>query len=108
MYSVPLLDELESALSSGSNDRRIQMLSRVTDLFVGGASRFSEDQIDVFDDVMVRLMSTIEAKARAKLADRLAPIANAPSNVVTLLASDDDIDVARPILINRSVSRRAR
>jgi uncharacterized protein (DUF2336 family) len=99
MYSVPLLEELETALSSGSFDRRNQILTSVTDLFINGAPHFSEDQVSLFDDVIARLISTIEAKARAKLADRLAPIANAPLNVVTLLASDEDIEVARPILI---------
>src|SRR5580698_1394894 len=99
MYSVPLLDELETALSSGSFDRRNQIMTSVTDLFINGAPHFSEDQITIFDDVIARLISTIEAKARAKLADRLASIANAPLNVVTLLASDNDIEVARPILI---------
>ena len=34
----------------------------------------------------------------AKLAQRLAPIANAPRNVIHQLASDDDIEVARPVL----------
>ncbi len=99
MHSVPLLEELETALSSGTFDRRNEILTSVTDLFINGAPRFSEDQVSVFDDVMARLVSTIEAKARAKLADRLAPIANAPLNIVHLLAFDDDIEVARPILI---------
>ncbi len=96
--TLPLLDELEAALNSGTNTRRIEMLTRITDLFVGGAQRYSQEQIGVFDDVMVRLVRTIEAKARAKLAHRLAPIANAPSHVVHMLAFDDDIDVARPVL----------
>jgi uncharacterized protein (DUF2336 family) len=99
MHSLPLIEELEAALSSGTFDRRNEILTSVTDLFINGAPRFSEDQIGVFDDVMARLINTIEAKARARLADRLAPIANAPLNVVHLLASDDDIEVARPILI---------
>jgi len=98
LRTLPLIDELEAALTSGTNARRIEMLTRITDLFVGGAARYSEDQIGVFDDVMVRLVSTIEAKARAKLAHRLAPIANAPSSVIHMLAFDDDIDVAQPIL----------
>jgi uncharacterized protein (DUF2336 family) len=98
MRTLPLIDELEAALTSGTNSRRIEMLTRITDLFVGGAARYSEEQIGVFDDVMVRLVSTIEAKARAKLAQRLAPIANAPSGVIHLLAFDDDIDVAQPVL----------
>jgi len=98
MRTLPLIDELEAALTSGTNSRRIEMLTRITDLFVGDAARFSEEQIGVFDDVMVRLVSTIEAKARAKLAHRLAPIANAPSSVIHMLAFDDDIEVAQPVL----------
>jgi uncharacterized protein (DUF2336 family) len=96
--TLSLLDELESTLASGSSSRGIEILTSVTDLFINGAQRFSEDQIGVFDDVMARLMVTIEAKARAKLAQRLASIANAPCNVIQLLASDDDIEVARPVL----------
>jgi uncharacterized protein (DUF2336 family) len=98
MRTLALLDELEATLASGSNTRRIEMLRRITDLFVGGASRYSEDQVGVFDDVMARLITAIEAKARAKLAHRLAPIANAPANVIYMLAFDDDIEVAHPVL----------
>jgi uncharacterized protein (DUF2336 family) len=74
------------------------MLTRITDLFVGGAPRFSETQIGVFDDVMVRLVNTIEAKARARLSHRLAPIVNAPTKVIWTLAFDDDIAVAQSVL----------
>jgi uncharacterized protein (DUF2336 family) len=98
MRTLPLIDELEAALTSGTSSRRLEMLTRMTDLFVGGAARYSEEQIGIFDDVMVRLMSTIEAKARTKLAHRLAPIANAPSSVIHMLAFDDDVDVALPVL----------
>jgi uncharacterized protein (DUF2336 family) len=98
MQSLPLIDELETALASGTTTRRIEILTSVTDLFVGNASRFSEDQINLFDDVMARLVNVIEAKSRAKLAQRLAPIPNAPSHVIYMLAFDDDIDVARDVL----------
>jgi uncharacterized protein (DUF2336 family) len=96
--TLALLDELETTLASGSSSRGIAILTSVTDLFINGAPHFSDDQIGVFDDVMARLMVRIEAKARAKLAQRLAPIANAPGNVIHLLAGDDDIEVARPVL----------
>jgi uncharacterized protein (DUF2336 family) len=98
LRTLPLIDELEAALTSGTDARRIEMLTRITDLFVGGASRYSDEQIGIFDDVIVRLVSTIEAKARAKLAHRLSPIRNAPPGVIHLLAFDDDIDVAQPVL----------
>jgi len=98
MRTLPLLDELESALASGDLPRRIAILTRTTDLFINGAEHFSEEQVGVFDDVMARLVCAIEAKARAKLSHRLAPIPNAPSNVIHMLAFDDDIEVARPVL----------
>jgi uncharacterized protein (DUF2336 family) len=98
MSALPLLDELDHVLTAGTIARRVEILTSVTDLFINGAPRYSEDQIGVFDDVMARLVTAIEAKARIKLAERLAPIANAPSNVIHLLAFDDDIEVARPVL----------
>jgi uncharacterized protein (DUF2336 family) len=93
-----LLDDLEKALVAGSNTQRIEMLSRITDLFIGDAHRYSSMQVDLFDEVIAKLAVAIEAKARAKLSIRLADIPNAPTGVVRMLAFDDDIEVARPVL----------
>jgi uncharacterized protein (DUF2336 family) len=93
-----LLDDLEKALASGSNGQRIEMLSRITDLFVDDAPRYTPVQIDLFDEVIAKLTVAIEAKARAKLSIRLADVPNAPAGVVRMLAFDDDIEVARPML----------
>src|SRR5262249_60110704 len=40
----------------------------------------------------------IETKARAELPNQLAPVGNAPTQVVRRLARDDDIAVAGPLL----------
>jgi uncharacterized protein (DUF2336 family) len=93
-----LIDELEAALAGGSDAQRAEMLSRITDLFLTGADRFSEAQIGLFDEVIAKLAVAIEAKARAKLSIRLAEVPSAPPGVVRMLAFDDDIDVARPML----------
>ncbi len=47
--TVSLIDDLENALASGDEAHREEMLSRMTDLFVSGASRYSADQVGVFD-----------------------------------------------------------
>jgi uncharacterized protein (DUF2336 family) len=98
MRTQPLLDELEAALASGTNTRRVEMLTRIADLFVSGMPNYSDDQIALFDDVMGRLLNAIGAEGRTKLAQQLAPMANAPRNVMHTLAFDNDIDVARPVL----------
>ena len=93
-----LIAELEDAIQSGSKDKRVDALRRITDLFVADADRFSDQQIDVFDDVLGHLIKRIEEKALAELSQRLAPIGNAPAEVVKSLARDDNIAVAQPIL----------
>ena len=93
-----LIAELEGAMNSASRDKRVETLRRVTDLFLGGADRFNEAQIVVFDDVLLHLIKRIEVKAMAELSGRLAPVGNAPIEVVRKLARDDDIVVAGPVL----------
>jgi uncharacterized protein (DUF2336 family) len=93
-----LIADLEDAIQSGSKDRRVETLRRITDLFVADADRLSDQQIDVFDDVLGHLIKRIEGKALAELSRRLGPINNAPIEVVRQLARDDNITVAEPIL----------
>jgi uncharacterized protein (DUF2336 family) len=93
-----LIEQLERTLASGTSEQRIQTLSRVTDLFVLGAEKYSDDQIGLFDDVLLRITARIEAKSLARLSSRLATAANAPRRVLKELAFHDDIAVARPVL----------
>lgn len=93
-----LIEELERALAVGTESHRTEMLLRITDLFMAGAERYSDGQIDLFDEVITKLATAIEAKTRAKLASRLADVVNAPVGVIRILATDDDIEVARPVL----------
>jgi len=99
--------ELEHAIARGSAQRRAEILWQVTDLFVSGSVRLSEDEIGLFDDVLTRLALGIEVSVRVLLAHRLAPLANAPVNITRMLASDDDIRVAAPILAEWLADRRA-
>jgi len=94
-----LIAELESAIQSGSKDKRIDALRRITDLFVADADRLTDQQIDVFDDVLSHLIRRIEGRALAELSQRLGQVNNAPVEVVRRLARDDDIAVAEPILM---------
>ena len=75
-----LIAELERATHSGSPDICAQALTRVTDLFLTGADRFSEDQVLVFEGVFEFLIQRIETKAREELSAqrRRLPMVRAP------------------------------
>jgi uncharacterized protein (DUF2336 family) len=99
MAAASLIPELEDVIQRGSADRRAETLRRVTDLFLESASTFSEELVELFDDVLSRLIVEIETRALAELARRLAPVSNAPIRVMRRLARDDDIAVAGPVLL---------
>jgi uncharacterized protein (DUF2336 family) len=94
-----LISELEDSIRAGSHEKRVQTLRKVTDLFLSEAERFNDEQIKVFDDVLQRLIERVEAKAMAELSRRLAPIPNAPNDIIQKLARNDEISVASPVLM---------
>ncbi|MBN9594392.1 MAG: DUF2336 domain-containing protein [Afipia sp.] len=96
--SANLLDELENALAHGTVARRVETLRRVTDLFLYGVPDYTNEQINVFDDVFHCLIEEIETSAKALLANRLAPVPKAPPRLIYTLAFDDEIEVAAPVL----------
>jgi uncharacterized protein (DUF2336 family) len=95
-----LFDELDAALQSGSSEKRLAMLRQVTDLFLIEADRLSEEQIGIFDVVLVQLIERIEARTLMEISERLAPVANAPTDLTLSLAGHSEIAIARPVLAN--------
>lgn len=98
MLPSSLVGELEDALSSGAADKRTETLRRVTDLFLGDADRLNEEQIAVFDDVLMHLIKQVETKALVQLSTTVATVSNAPLEVVRSLAQNSEIAVAGPVL----------
>jgi uncharacterized protein (DUF2336 family) len=94
-----IIAELEDAVRSGSSEKRVSTLRQVTDLFLHGGERLSEDQIKVFDDVLCHLITRVETRAKAELSKRLATLDYAPLEVIQQLARDDKIAVAEDILV---------
>ena len=93
-----LIVELEDAIASGSSERRVDTLRRVTELFLGEADRLNDAQVGVFDGVLCHLIKRIETKALVELSTHLAPVDNAPLALIQQLARNDEIAVAGPVL----------
>ena len=93
-----LIDELEDVIANSETGRRAEVFRRVTDLFLSGSAKYSEDQVAVFGDVMGRLINEIGESTRAEFGCQLADIPNAPQNIIRKLAFDNSIDVAGAIL----------
>jgi uncharacterized protein (DUF2336 family) len=102
-----VVDEVEAAINNGTAEKRLETIRRVTDLFLASAENFNSKQIELFGDVLERLIKTIELRAitdvsiriaLAEMSSQLAPVPQAPAAVVRRLAGNDEIMVARPVL----------
>ena len=98
MEDRSIIAEIEGTFASGSAEKQAEILRRVTDLFLAGADNYSDGHVDLFDGVIYRIAEKIETKVRAELANRLAPARNAPPKTVRMLAHDQSIEVAGPII----------
>jgi uncharacterized protein (DUF2336 family) len=98
MHAPSLIAELDTALGKASESQLLTILRRVTDLFIQGAEGYSQDHVAVFDDVISRLIEKTDRRTLIELSSKLAPVGNAPVDVIVRLASDDDIAIAGPVL----------
>jgi uncharacterized protein (DUF2336 family) len=106
-----IVSEIEQAISLGSAEKSLETVRRVTSLFLASAGNFNSEQIELFDNVLERLIKTIEIRAIADVSARvalvetslqLAGVAQAPPTVIRRLARNDSITVAGPVLSESS------
>lgn len=102
-----IADEVEAAINAGSAEKHLDTIKRVTGLFLLSADTCNGEQIELFGDVLERLIKTIELRAIAEVSVRvalaemstqLASVSKAPPAVVRLLARNDEIAIAGPVL----------
>lgn len=104
---LSIIDEVEGAINAADPTSHLETVRRVTDLFLSSADSLNSEQIELFDNVLERLVKTIEIRAIADVSARialaevsaqLAPVSRAPPSVVRRLARNDEITVAGPVL----------
>src|SRR5262249_52169049 len=91
-----LLQDLDDAITRGTDESRARALWHATDLLITG--RYSDDAISTFGEVIGRLADEIEVAARAQLSEMMVACDQAPLNLLHQLAFDDAIEVAGPVL----------
>ena len=104
---LSIVSDIEAAINATSTEKGLHTIRRVTNLFLLSAGRFGDEQVAVFDNVLDRLVKTIELRAiadvsariaLAELSSQLALIPQAPPSVIGRLARNDEITIAGPVL----------
>jgi uncharacterized protein (DUF2336 family) len=96
--ALRLMNEAEGRFQAASVPDRADMLRELTQLFCQISARLTAEARDVFDSLFVSLTPNCDERSRATLADRLAASPHAPRRLIRLLAFDEAIAVARPVI----------
>ncbi|MBT5035395.1 MAG: DUF2336 domain-containing protein [Rhodospirillaceae bacterium] len=96
------LENLARLAKETSPEKRQALLRDVSDLFLDSHNDLSETESQYFGDIMGKVAFDLEMKVRQSLSEKLANVDGAPNSLVKLLANDE-IEVARPVLMNSTV-----
>ncbi|WP_298818303.1 DUF2336 domain-containing protein [uncultured Roseibium sp.] len=84
--------------------RRAELARHVATLFALTSDRCSDEQVDIYDSVLLRLVDMVESEVRRYVAEQMSSLRRGPEETIRRLA-DDDIEVAEPILVRSTVLR---
>ncbi len=95
---LSLINDLNSLASEKSSERRVELLRRVTDLFIDGFSNHNEAERYLFEEIVGTIMEKITRGDKIHASTKLATLPEIPRALAAQFAGDADVDVARPIL----------
>jgi uncharacterized protein (DUF2336 family) len=97
---VGMHQELTSIAAERSPEKRLELLHKVTDLYLDGVDTNSNSETYLFNEIMEKIVDQFSRDIKKEVSSTLAILADFPSNIVRKLADDADIEIARPVLRN--------
>lgn len=92
--------DLTQIAAERSPEKRLELLRRVTDLYFEGIGTHEPSEAYLFNEIMDRIVDQFSRDMKREVAASLAIQPDFPTNIVRKLASEDDIEIARPVLSN--------
>ena len=96
--TVPTLDELQAWARDPSREKWRNLIAALTDLFVENIDTDNAEHGEAYAEVVCRMLDQVATEVRKELSERVAPIERFPGRVVRRLASDEEAEVATPML----------
>lgn len=97
-----MLDRLQALATDTSSEKRRELLSEISDLFLTDSELHSDRELLLFRDVLMRMLDLVDSDARKMFSNASANNTSLPRDLALRLANDE-IDVAEPILQQSSV-----
>lgn len=86
-----------------SSEKRRSIMQKISDLFIDGIEDHTDQEMVLFGDIFCRLLGQVSVDDKVMLSQRVAGLSQTPRDLVTELASDENIAVAGPVLEQSAV-----
>ena len=96
---VALLADVERAFQTANGPARKRIFSDTAKLFLMHAGKLGNDAVTLFGEVFLRQIDGVSEQALASFSGPLAPIPQAPQNLMRQLARHENPAVAAPVLM---------
>src|SRR3954469_19478464 len=95
-----LHQELTEIAAERSPEKRLELLHKVTDLYLEGVGNPPTSENFLFNDIMEKIVDLFSRDLKRQVSGSLGLLPEFPHKVVRKLAADEDVEVARPVLRN--------
>ncbi len=89
--------QMEELAKDSSSAGRNSLLRALTDLFLDNLEQATDERVEIFGDIVCRVLDDVVEEARAEYAARIAPADRFPRDAAVKLAWDT-FEVAEPVL----------
>ena len=98
MQQSALAADLVLLASERTSEKRVELLRRITDAYIEQAGQWTSAEQYLFNEVVTTVIDKIAGVERAAASAKLAKLPKLTDGLAQKLASDSDVEVARPII----------
>ncbi|WP_209004797.1 DUF2336 domain-containing protein [Pannonibacter phragmitetus] len=92
-----MLRSLVDLAKESCSGKRRELMGHIASLFIEGADRHTDEELTLFNDILINLLDLIDINERREFSGRMAHVDTTPRPLILKLANDK-ADVAAPVL----------
>jgi uncharacterized protein (DUF2336 family) len=93
-----MYEDLKRIAEERSSEKCLELLRKITDLFLAGVDPHTTAETYLFNEIVDKIVDQLSRDAKVQVSANLAIVPGFPRGIVRRLASDADIEVARPVI----------
>uniref|UniRef100_A0A2A4YXB9 DUF2336 domain-containing protein n=1 Tax=OCS116 cluster bacterium TaxID=2030921 RepID=A0A2A4YXB9_9PROT len=97
-----MFNELTKLATEKSSDKRLELMTAITDMFITDRQNKSLNEVELFGDVFTKLLKDMDKNGKLQISEKFAHVQDTPKSFAVALIYED-AEVAAPMLQHSNV-----